>query len=288
MENWDDIKYALAIHRHGSLSAAARNLRVNHSTVSRRLSALEENMGVRLFDRLPTELKITSHGERLIESALEIERHILDLNLSIASKDQLLAGPLKISAPQLIIQLHLAGIVAKFKDAYPQIDITMIGTTDAVNLHRREADISIRAVKEPEDTLWGRKVLSQNCTYYGAASYLQKNAVSDKLNCINFMWRGDEVAPEVLKPYPNSQVIAKFDDMVSVIGAVQAGMGIARMPCFIGDSNPSLQRVSNILPEPYFDIWILTHPDLKDVPRIKTFMRFAAKEFKDREPLFLG
>ena len=288
MENWDDIKYALAIHRHGGLSAAARNLGVNHSTVSRRLSALETSMGVRLFDRLPTGLKITNHGERLIESALEIERHILELNLSIASKDQILAGPLKISAPQLIIQLHLADIVTKFKETYPQIDITMIGTSDTVNLHRREADVSIRAITDSEETLWGRKALSQNCCYYGAKSYLKEKTNADRLNCINFMWHGDVVAPKVLKTYPNSHVIAKFDDMVSVVGAVQVGMGIARMPCFIGDANPYLQRVPNISPEPYFDIWILTHPDLKDVPRIKTFMRFAAKEFKDREPLFLG
>ncbi len=288
MDNWDDLKYALMVHRHRGLSGAARTLGVNHSTVSRRLSALEDRMGVRLFDRLPSGLKATEHGERCIETAEEIERHVLDLNVSIASKDELLAGPLKVSAPQLIVQVHLADIAARFKELYPQIDLTIIATSDAVNLHRREADVSVRAVKEPEDTLWGRKVLSQNCMYYGARDYLEATPDTNTLKCINFMWHGNDPAPEVLKAYPRSKVVAKFDDMVAVVGAVEAAMGIARMPCFIGDSNPKLARVAKIPQEPYFDIWVLTHPDLKDVPRIKTFMRFVAKELKSRKHLFLG
>ncbi|MDV7341117.1 LysR family transcriptional regulator [Terasakiella sp. A23] len=288
MQSWDDLKYVLYVQRHGGLSAAARSLGVNHTTVSRRISSLEKQMGVRLFDRLPTGLKVTSHGERCVESAKEIERHVLELDVSIAAKDIQLAGPLTISAPQLIVQIHLADIATKFKEVYPQIDLTLMATTDTVNLHRREADVSIRAINEPDNSLWGRKAFSQNCMYYGAETYLNRMQGSMGLDCINFIWRGDEPAEEVIKPYPQSKVIAKFDDMVAVLGAVTAGMGIARMPCFIGDSQPGLARVPNIPAAPYFDIWILTHPDLKDVPRIKTFMRFAADELKKREHLFHG
>jgi len=288
MESWDDLKYALAVHRHGGLSGAARSLGVNHSTVSRRLSALEENMGVRLFDRLPSGLKITAYGERAIESAIEIERQILDLSLSIASKDMGLAGPLKVSAPQLIIQVHLAEICAAFTKAYPEIELSIIATSDAVNLHRREADVSIRAVNDPEDTLWGRKIMSQNRMYYGAESYLRERTDTEAMNCINFMWGGDEAPSKVLKTYPKARVVAKFDDMVAVLGAVSAGMGIARMPCFLGDSVSGLQRVDGLASEPYSDIWILTHPDFKKVPRIKTFMRFVGEALKEREELFLG
>ena len=288
MENWDDLKYVLMVQRHGGLSGAARALNVNHSTVSRRLSALEETMGVRLFDRLPGGLKATVHGEHCVEIAQEIERHVLDLNLSIAAKDARLAGPLKVSSPQLIVQMHLAEICGKFCELYPQIDLTMIATSDAVNLHRREADVSVRAVTEPEDSLWGRKALSQNCAYYGARNYLETREETDGLKCLNFMWHGDDPAPEILKAYPKSRVVSKFDDMVAVVGAVQAGVGIARMPCFIGDATPNLMRVPHIDLAPYLDIWVLTHPDLRKVPRIQTFMRFVHQELKAREPVFLG
>lgn len=288
MENWDDLKYALAIYRHGTLSGAARTLGVNHATVSRRLSTLETQMGARLFDRMSDGLHPTEHGEKAIESAIEIERHVLSLEVSIAAKDTVLAGPLKISAPQLIVQLKFADILAEFKALYPQIDLQIIATLDAVNLHRREADVSIRVVNEPENTLWGQRVLQQNCMYYASRSYLEQRQEQDPLNCLNFMWRGDQPAPEVLKAYPNARVIARFDDMVAVYGAVNAGMGIARMPCFIGDSNPTFQRVPHIDSAPYHDLWILTHPDLRKVPRIQAFMRFAATRLRKLQPFFLG
>lgn len=288
MKSWDDLKYVLYVHRHGGLSGAARALGVNHTTVSRRLTTLEDQMGVRLFDRLPSGLKITMHGERCLEAAQVIEKQTLDLDLSITAKDQDLAGPLKVSAPQLLFQLLLAEVVLKFKKQYPQIDLSLIATTDAINLYRREADVSIRVVNEPESTLWGRKAFSQNCMYYASRDYMENHKDSSKLECINFLWRGDEPAGEVLKNYPNAQVIAKFDDMIAVLGAVRAGMGIARMPCFIGDSQPDFVRVPGIERAPYHDLWILTHPDLKDVARIKTFMRFATLELKKHEKAFLG
>lgn len=157
MENWDDLKYALAVHRHGGLSGAARALGVNHSTVSRRLSALETRMGVRLFDRFANGLTATALGEQAIQTAEEMERHALDLDLAIFGQDMEMAGPLKVSAPQLVIQVALASFFTEFTRAYPKINLTVIATSDTVNLHRREADISIRASNEPEGTLWGRK-----------------------------------------------------------------------------------------------------------------------------------
>jgi len=288
MESWDDLKYALAVYRHGGLSAAARTLGVNHSTVSRRVAALENKMGVRLFDRLPNGFKITAYGERAIETALEVERRFLDLDLSIASKDIDLAGPLKVSAPQLIIKVHLAEIFTAFTKAYPEIDLTIIATSDEVNLYRREADVSVRAVNDPDDTLWGRKILSQNRMYYGSKTYLKEIEDHQVIHCLNFMWGGDDAPAEVLKTYPKARVAAKFDDMVAVLAAVNAGMGIARMPCFLGDSEENLQRVEGIKEQPYSDIWILTHPDFKKVPRIKVFMRFVAEALKETQSKFLG
>lgn len=288
MDNWDDLKYALAIHRHGGLSGAARELGVNHSTVSRRLSALENRMGVRLFDRFANGLTATAFGEHAIQTAEDMERHALDLDFAIAGRDMELAGPLKVSAPQLIIQVALADVFVEFTKAYPKINLTVIATSDAVNLHRREADVSILASDDPESTLWGRKVLSQRCMYFGAEGYLLDLPQKKTLDCINFMWRGDEPADEVLKVYPNARVIAKFDDMVAVHSLVQAGMGIARMPCFLGDSTKGFKRVPDLEAQPYSDIWVLTHPDLQKLPRVRIFMKFVTEALKKSENLFLG
>lgn len=288
MKNWDDLKFALAIYRHGGLSGAARMLGVNHSTVSRRLSALERDMGVRLFDRFARGLTVTTFGEQAIQAAEEMERHALDLDLAIAGRDMVLAGPLKISAPQLIIKIILADILLNFTKAYPKIDLTVIATSDAVNLHRREADVSILASNDPDETLWGRKILSQYCMYYGSRAYLSGRQNKEELDCINFMWRGDNPAEEVLVAYPAARVIAKFDDMVAVHGAVQSNMGAARMPCFLGDSTAGLERVPGLQAQPYSDIWILTHPDLQRLPRVRIFMKFVSEALKEKESVFLG
>ncbi len=288
MKNWDDLQYVLAAHRHGGLSGAARALGVNHATVSRRLTAIEDAMRVRLFDRFSTGLKTTEYGEQAVEAALEMEQKVLGLTLSIEAKDRDLAGPLKISAPQLIIDKMLASVFVEFSRSYPQIDLSVIATSDSVNLHKREADVAIRGSNDPEGTLWGRKIVSQNCTYYGANSYLNGKSSNDILDCINFLWRGNEPAPEVVKAYPKAKVVAKFDDMVAVLGAVRAGMGVARMPCLLGDSEPNLQRLPLLDLQPYYDIWILTHPELKNVSRIQQFMRFAAHHITQSKDRFLG
>lgn len=288
MKNWDDLQYVLAAHRHGGLSGAARALGVNHATVSRRLSAIEETMRVRLFDRFSTGLKATEFGEQAVQTALEMEQKVLGLTLSIEARDQDLAGPLKVSAPQLIIDKILASIFVEFSRTYPQIDLSIIATSDSVNLHRREADVAIRGSNDPEGSLWGRKVLSQNCTYFGTKSYLTHISPEAPLDCINFLWRGNEPAPEVIKAYPKARVIAKFDDMVAVLGAVRAGMGVARMPCLLGDSEPDFQRLEHVPLQPYYDIWILTHPELRNVSRIQHFMRFAARRLENASHRFLG
>ncbi len=288
MKSWDDLKYALAVHRQGGLSGAARELGVNHSTVSRRISALEEQMGVRLFDRFANGLTATSFGEQAIQAAEEMERRFLELDLTIAGQDMVLEGTIKVSAPQLIIKVVLADIFLEFTKTYPKISLTVIATSDAVNLHRREADVSILASNEPEETLWGRKVLSQRCMYYGSEHYLTNRPNTKILDCINFVWRGDNPADEVLEVYPDARIVAKFDDMVAVHGAVQANMGIARMPCFLGDTTKELQRVGGLTAEPYTDIWVLTHPDLQTTPRVRTFMKFVSDALEEKAHLFWG
>ena len=288
MENWDDLKYALAVHRHGGLSGAARALGVNHSTVSRRLSALEKSMGVRLFDRFASGLKVTPFGKDAVLAAEKMEEYAFELDLSIAGKDRELAGPLKVSAPQLLIQVVLAAVFAEFKNLYPNIDLTVIATSRAVNLHKREADVSILASDAPEGTLWGRKVLSQNCRYYGDQKYISACNKTNKLDCINFLWRGDKPAVEISASYPMARVVAKFDDMVAVHGAVQAGFGVARMPCFLGDSTPGFEALPDVEKQRYSDIWVLTHPDLQEISRVRTFMRFVSDKLREKEKLFLG
>lgn len=286
--DWDDLKYVLAVYREGGLSGAAKLLGVNHSTVSRRITQLEDKIGARLFERFASGLKPTIAGVKAAETARMMEAEVLDLDLAIAGRDRELSGALKVSIPQLIFTAALVDIFKAFQQQYPKITLNIVATTDAINLHRREADVSIQANNTPEETLWGRKVLTQNCGLYASKDYLLNRNDKQSLDCLHFPWRGDKPSENVLSVYPEAKVVAFFDDMVAAHGAVVAGMGVARMPCFLGDTTNGLVRVPGLELQPYSDVWVLTHPDLQHVPRIRAFMDFAIQELAKKQDLFHG
>lgn len=287
MKDWDDLKFILAIHRAGGLSAAARELGVNHATVSRRLAAFENRKSIRLFDRFVDGMKPTSAGLTVIEAAQKMEQHYLSLDMEIASYSDDLSGPLKIAIPQLILKYGLLDSLSDFKTLYPQIDLQIIATNTA-NIHRREADVTISGTNKPEDSLWGRKILTQKRGYYGHKDYLKHRDPSAPLNIVNFIWYKDEIPAQIKTHYSNAKIIAKFDDMVAALSAIEAGMGVGRIPCIIGETIPDLVRLSKTEREDYSDIWILTHMDLRNTPKVKAFMKFAGSRLSQKSKLFTG
>lgn len=295
MDNWDDLKFVAAVARYGGLSGAARALNVNHSTVSRRLSALEARIGARLFERLASGLTPTNEGNEAIAAAKRIEAEFFALDRRIVARDTVLEGPLRVTAPQLIFTAQLAEIMARFGELNPQIELTMIGANEPLNLHRREADVAIRISDTPEPSLHGRIATGQNRCYYASrdcvrahAGAFSRSSDDAPLHCVTFSWWGEGAPADILARFPNANVSVRSDDMIAVHAAVRAGMGIGRMPCFLGDSDPGLARVPGFEPTRYLDIWVLTHPDLKKVERIRRFMRFASDAFKARSDLYLG
>ncbi len=295
MEDWDDYKYILAVGRHGGLSSAARALSVNHSTVSRRISAAEQRLGVRLFDRLPTGFIATDEGLEAIQVAERLEKELHTLNRQIAARDKDLAGPLRITTPQLIFQVIVADIIAGFSIRYPDIDITVRAANENLNLSRREADVAIRVGNMPDPGLYGRKVVSQKRGFFVSRGYLEtlkeggsRISANSEIRFISFIWWGRQVPAPFREIYPNSRVGLELDDMVAVHAAVKAGLGVGRMPCFLGDTDPDLIRVPGVDLIPTLDIWVLTHPDLKNVKRLRLFMKYVAEQFEKQAPLFEG
>ncbi len=295
MDNWDDLKFVLAVSNAGSLAKAARSLGVTHSTVSRRLSALEERMGTRLFDRLPEGFTATSAGQEAVAAARRVEAEVLALDTRILAQDAGLEGPLRVTAAQLIFQAQLAEIVARFKERHPRIDVTMNAANEVLSLHRREADIAVRVTDKPDESLFGRLATGQNRCFYVSRDYLRQNldalneSVSAKpVKFVAFKWWGANPPKAIRERFPNAEVSTVTDDMIAMYAAIRAGMGIGRLPCFLGDSHAELVRLPGAEPVRYFDIWILTHPDLKNVARIRSFMKFAADAFKANSSFYLG
>ncbi|QFT33101.1 HTH-type transcriptional activator AllS [Labrenzia sp. THAF82] len=295
MDNWDDLKFVLAIANAGNVTKAARALGVTHSTVSRRLSALEDRLGTRLFDRLPDGFKPTVAGEEAVSAARRVETEVFALDTRITAQDTDLEGPLRVTAAQLLFQVQVAEIMQKFSERHPRIELEMIAANEKLSLHRREADVAIRVTNNPDENLFGRQATGQNRTFYMSKEFARRNREAmdvshdnADLPCVVFKWWGRNVPKEIRARYPKAYVSLVSDDMIAMLAAIKAGMGIGRLPCFLGDPDPELVRVPGMEPSRYLDIWVLTHPDLKNVTRIRTFLRFAADSFKASSDLYLG
>lgn len=289
MDNWNDLKFVLETVRQGGLSGAARVLGVNHATVSRRIVAAEEAVGALLFDRLPGGYRPTDAGLEAARAAEAMEEANAELSRSIGARDKALSGSLTITAPQLLFANILNPILIEFRNAYPEIDLTVLASNETLNLSRREADVAIRISNEPSDTLFGSRVAEQRSAIYVARDYAARieRDPERRLDWLMFLhWHG--IPEDVKALWPNSKIAMRFDDMVAVLSAIRAGLGASRMPCFLGDRDPGLERLKGLPTYNYPSIWVLTHTELRRMERVRTFMEFTSVRLRKMRDVFNG
>jgi molybdate transport repressor ModE-like protein len=286
--NWDDLKLFLAVARTGSINGGAKQLGVQHSTVSRRLRSLEEKLGARLIERKKTGYELTVAGENVKQSALRVEREILGVDEALLGKDTNLVGPLRVTAINNMASSVLMPMFARFSEDNPQIDLHIIVSNMDASLAQREADIAIRLTNSPTDTLIGNRMLTVSSTIYGSKEYIKKikeKGIEPKwigVNCCVFhkSWT---------KQYCNHQSHNFYsDDTLLTLAALKEGLGVSYLPCFLGDANPSLERYCEPDSQHDLGLWILLHPDLKRTARVLAFRDHMIQSIQDKRNLFEG
>lgn len=283
--NWDDIRYFLALCREGSVSQAGKTLGVNHTTVARRITAFEEELGTRLFDRTRDGYSMTQAAEDMYDQAVEMESYALAIDRAIVGQDAELKGLLKLTAPYDFANRVIVQALPKFREAYPGIELELLTTTGLVDLAAREADIAVRLTAKPPEYLIGRKVLPLHHGIYGAPGYL--NTMPEKPDVILF--RSEQVMPEWAQHhFPEANIVLRTDNLSTMRSAVAAGLGIARMPCYEGDSDSSIRRVDEPLTLSTWGVWILSHVDLRSTARVRVCREFLTKVILDSSDLVLG
>lgn len=295
MTDWDSLRYILAVAREGGLSGAARVLGVNHATVSRQLSRAEEAAGVRFFTRLASGLQATEAGKVAIAHAEEVEARMVALDIALAARDETEEGELRITIPPLVAEDHFAEDLKEFKRLHPFIDIQICGSTEVLNLHKREADIAIRVSSSPEESLWGRMMVQQRAGWFASPAFLEEYKdvldgvdTETPLPYIGFTAWDNVCPPTLFANMPSCRMALKTDDMISAISAAHLGHGVVRCTHLVGGGDPKLVRVPQFALDDHFPIWILTHPDLRHVPRVTEFMRFIAGRFSARRDIYFG
>ena len=271
--NWDDVRYFLALCREGSVSRAGKALSVNHTTVARRIAAFEEELGTRLFDR-------TRDGY-----AIDMESHALAIDRAMYGQDAELKGPLKLTAPYDFANRVIVPALPTFRNKYPCIELELLTTTGLVDLAAREADIAVRLTAKPPEYLIGRKVLPLRHGIYGAQKYVASMAETADI----ILFRSDPEVPEWAEQhYPNAKVVLRTDNLTTMRSAVAAGFGLARMPCYEGDSEPGIRRIDVPLTPSTWGAWILSHVDLRSTARVRVCREFLAEIILDKSDLILG
>lgn len=283
MLDWDDVRYFLAVARKGSITAASRDLGVNHSTVSRRIAAFEDGMGARLFDRVSSGYALTQAGNEMLPSAQRMEEEAQALDRRLFGRDTEMSGVLRVTVGGPFAGDFFMTQVDQFLIKYPGVELQLLISNDVANLHAREVDVAIRATSNPPDTLVGRRLGRMVAMLYAHKDFIapgEPGAGEDAcapplITYLEDMFSWDK-EPNVRDMYPNAYVKCRINSPEAILQAIRKGIGIGMLPCFLGDMDPELRRLPPYGQRDIFDMWLLTHADLRRTARVRAFMNFMA------------
>lgn len=294
MDNWNDLRLVLAIHRAGTLGGGAAALNVNHSTAFRRLNALEERVGTRLFERLPGGTYApTPEGERFSATAERIEAETAALDRDVTGRDTRLTGSLRVTSSETLAYAVLTTELARFRQMHPGIVVEMVIDNRVLSLSRREADIALRVTRPKEPDLFGRKLADIAWTLYSAPTLLDRDGPVKSLDRDFISWgaeaTGIAAADWIGEHVPAARVVYRASSLLNQLTAARHAMGLVLLPCYLGDSEPALVRAwAKPIPDLARELWIVTHADLRKTARVRAFFDVVGDGLAAKQALFSG
>lgn len=287
--DWGDLRFFVELARSGSLSATARRLRVDHSTVARRVAALEADLGVKLFDRLPRGYALTPEGEEVADLAGRLEEDAFAIERFAQGRSAEPSGTVRLSAPPAFASHFIAPRLGGFRDRYPGVVLELVGDARAVSLTRREADLALRLTRPEDDGLVTRRVGTMGYGLYAARSYAEGRP-PDSWGVIAYDESLDHVPQQrwLRTVAAGRPVVFRANELASLCAAARAGLGIAALPHFLGRSDPGLVRVPAEPVPPGRELWLLVHPDLRRAARVRATMDFLVTLLAEHRALLEG
>ena len=282
--DWDDVRFFLAVKRNGTVSAAGKALGVNHTTVSRRLAVLEKQLRTRLFDRTPEGYQLTQVGEDMLELAIQMEETANAIDRKAAGRDADLQGKLVVTMPYDVANNLVMPGFGEFLQSYPGIDVELKTTRTLVDLSARDADLAIRLTDTPPDYLVGRKLLPLRHGLYVSPTYWEAQHDNPSL----VLFPGDDRPDWAMRHFPDAPVALRTDNVSTMLAAVEAGLGVARLACFVADVNPNVARLDLELEPSSWGVWSLNHIDLRSTARVRVCRDYLQQQLLDRKALILG
>jgi DNA-binding transcriptional LysR family regulator len=280
--DWNDLRSFLAVARSGRLTVAAARTGQDHTTLSRRIGALEHALAAKLFDRSPSGYTLTEQGERLMPIAEEMERMALGARETVGGTATSVEGTVRIGSPEGFGSYFLAPRIAPLKATYPQLTVQLVASSGAFSLSKREADVVVSVSRPPAGRINVSKLIDYDLGLYAAPSYLEGApalaSAEDLQNHLFVSYIGDLLHfPELdmlQHVAPHAVTSVESSNLVAQLRATLAGAGLCVLPGFLAAEVTGLVRVLAEEVSLTRALWLVVHQDLAELARVKVAVRF--------------
>ena len=276
---WNDLQYVLEVAQQGSIAGAARSLGVNQSTVLRRINAFEDRQGFKLFVRRTSGYKLTTQGQNVLATAMTIDTTVKAMEMRLSGEEVALEGNLHLTTTDSLYEEVVHPHLKTFRTRYPRLQISLSLTNKVLNLNQLDADIAIRPSRKQPEKLVASALSVLRSAVYGTPEYIASLGEGDPFEQATWLVHTTIFARESsgATPFgqlPEERIAFKADSYPAVKLAAQSGLGLAVLPCFLGDASKQLQRLAIDMSMLDTTLWLLTHPDLAHDIRVQVFTEF--------------
>lgn len=295
--DWDDLKHLLAVAREGSTLSAGRALKVDQSTVQRRLVELERRLGQSLVQRLPTGYRLTSVGQEMLPFAEAVERAVLAFERQVHRLATDTTGVIRLTCPEPIVnRIVQAGLLDRFHARHPGLRVQFVMSDKYVDLLQGDADVALRSGDTDDDELVGRRIADSVWAVYASRGYVERHGrpvgvedlASHALVGFDETMGRHRVAQWLRKVAPDAPMAARSSSVLGLVYSVKAGIGVGPLPLALGDAEPDLVRVIEPVAE-LSRLWrLLTTRELRRTPRVAAFYDFIVDEIEALRPILTG
>ena len=289
--DWDDLRYLLALSRHGTLTAAAAVLGVTQPTVGRRLAALERRLRAKLFRSTPQGSELSAVGEMLVRRAERMEAEALEATRLASGRDAGVEGRLSITASEWLVARVLGPGLAGLLGAHPGLRVDLVASGRWANLARGEADIALRPASFQQQAVFQREVARIGFGLYASRDYLRARGRPDfARRCPGHVLVAmDEDVPTADGPWlrevvGEAPVVARTNGREGLAAMAAGGLGLACLPCLVGDRTPGLERLEPPVPPPERRLWLGVHRDVRNLARVRAASTHLAALLRQLQP----
>jgi DNA-binding transcriptional LysR family regulator len=297
MFDWNDLRYFLAVARHRSTLAAARTLKLNQSTVQRRLTQLERRIGHKLVKRHPTGYRLTELGQEMLLYAERVEQAVLAFEQHLEAAKREAVGVVRVTCPEpLVYRITQSSLLERFHARHPKLRVEFVMSDKYLDLAKGEADVALRSGDTDDGELVARKIADSIWAVYASRKYIERHGKPERVEDLNHhlligfdeTMANHRAAKWLRQVAPNAKMVARNNSVLGLVYAVKSGVGIAPLPTALGDAEEDLVRVLGPIPE-LARIWrLLAHPDVRRTPRVSAFFDFIVEEIDTLRPILTG